>query len=517
MKLFTAEQMQAADRHAISQIGISGMVLMENAGVKVLFALEQILGDLRTRRFSIICGKGNNGGDGLVIARHLINRGISCNLFMTGMPKTPDARQNYQILKNMGIMPVMLADPLSLQKMQVALEFSDVVMDCVFGTGFKGNIEGLTAEIIKCMNDCAAMKFAVDMPSGVCATTGKASEVSLIAHYTLALAAPKVGQFLYPGVDYCGDIWVIDIGIPAVSTDSCDVKTWLINDDLCRQMLPERNDKMHKGDTGRVCLIAGSDQYQGAAVLASYGALRSGAGLVNLVVPECLRGNMNCAVLPEVILNYLPAQEGMFSFSDAYPQDLIEVAKAVLAGPGWGISKAAADSVHRLIEEVKVPLILDADALRLIDDVKIFSHCGADVIITPHPKEMATLAGLEVAEVCNDLIGTATDFAQKNQVVVVLKSSVTTVADPSGRVFVCSMPNSGLARGGSGDVLAGLTAGLAATGVATVNAAICATYILAQAAEISRKDLGVDAMTLSEAAGFIPLAFRRLRDNELKK
>lgn len=517
MKLFTAEQMQAADRHAVSQVGISGIVLMENAGVKILFSLEQILGDLRARRFVIVCGKGNNGGDGLVIARHLINRGISCKLFMTGMPKSPDARQNYQILKNMGIMPVMLADPLSLQKMQVALEFSDVLIDCVFGTGFKGNIEGLATEIIKCMNDCAAVKFAVDMPSGVCATTGKASDASMIADYTLSLAAAKVGQFLYPGIDYCGEVWVVDIGLPVVSTDLSDVKIQLMNDELCRQMLPVRNDKMHKGDTGRLCIIAGSHQYQGAAVLASYGALRSGAGLVNLVVPECLRGNMSSAVLPEVILSYLPAQDGKFAFNDAYPKELIASAKAVLAGPGWGVSKAAADSVRRLIEEVKVPLVLDADALCQIDDLKIFSRCGAEVIITPHPKEMAKLAGLEVAEVCNDLIGTAAEFAQNNQVVVVLKSSVTTVADPNGQVFICSMPNSGLARGGSGDVLAGLTAGLAATGVSAINAAACAVYILAQAAEISRKELGVDAMTLSEVAGFIPLAFRRLRNSELKK
>lgn len=513
MRLFTAEEMRAADKHAIEKVGIPGLLLMENAGIKALVTIEKILGGLKGKRFTIVCGRGNNGGDGLVIARHLLNNDVPTHIFVTVEPEemTADARANFNMLVRSGASPILIKDPQDIDRLRIAMEFSECLLDCLFGTGVKGDVTGFAADVIRAMNDTRARRISIDMPSGLCATTGRASDPTFVAEYTVTLGVPKLGLFIFPGKRLAGEIWVADIGLPAISTAASGASHFLITSALAETLLPERDEAMHKGDAGKVMIIAGSEEYQGAGVMASYGALRSGAGLVTLALPDCLQGKMSCQVLPEVIVKFLPAKDGGFVISQDLAVELSAKNRVLLAGPGWGRCDGRAESVRNLILNWSGPVVLDADALNLVSDPQMLQKAAGPLVITPHIGEMSRLCKLSVEEITGNQIEVARKFALENKLVVVLKSAITIIADPRGRIYVGSRPNSGLARGGSGDLLAGLIAGLIATGVSELNAAVAAVHLLAEAADIAKSELGADSMTISEVASFLPRAFRIMR------
>lgn len=513
MRLFTAEEMRAADRHAIEKVGISALVLMENAGIKALLTLEKILGGLKGKRFTVVCGRGNNGGDGLVIARHLFNNDIAVHVFVTATPDemTPEARANCEILLRTGLNPVLLKEPQDIDRLRIAMEFSECLVDCLYGTGVKGDIQGFPADIVRAMNDTRAVKIAIDLPSGLCATTGKISNPCVVANYTVTLGVPKVGLFVLPGKRAAGEIWIADIGLPAVSAASPGSSHFLVTSGLVSSIIPERDDCIHKGDVGKLLIIAGSNDYQGAGVMASYGALRSGTGIVTLALPDCLEGKLSCQILPEVILNFLPSTDGGFSFS---PEKCLELGgrfRTLLVGPGWGRGDSRAKALENLLLNWKGVAVLDADALNLVADSDIIARSQARILITPHLAEMARLCQTTVADVAENQVEIARRFARENRVTVVLKSSITVIADQRGMVYVNSRPNSGLARGGAGDLLAGLIAGLAATGISELHAAIAGVFLVSEAADQARTELGADAMSISEVASFIPRAFKLIR------
>lgn len=510
MRLFTSEQMRAADNHAINQIGIDSKVLMENAGVKSLIILEKLLDCLSFKRFVIICGKGNNGGDGMVIARHLINIGATVSIFCIAESKTEEAIANYNILKVCGFEPEIIKTQSDLKKLQIAMEFSDVLIDCIFGTGFKGNIKEPVAKIINLMNASnTEYKVSIDMPSGVCSDTGNLSYPSFKADYTICLAGAKPGLFMYPAKDNAGIVTTVDIGIPQISLSSTKPTHYLVTDQLTMSLLPPRKENMHKGLAGKTCIIAGSSNYQGAPVLASYGALRSGAGIVNLVLPDCLKGVSNCTVLPEVIISYLESKDGCFCLDSRMLKVALDKARSVLFGPGCTKSSSTTEITKYLAENHNGTLVLDADALDTITPDKIKTK-KADIIITPHPAEMERLTGIPIKTILADPVAVATNFAFEHDLIVILKSAVTIIARPDKRAYISSQPNSGLARGGTGDLLSGLVAGLAARGIPAINAAILGVHLLSIAGNAARKELGPDAMTISEVAAYLPAAFKKI-------
>jgi NAD(P)H-hydrate epimerase len=513
MRLLTSEEMRIADAHAIENIGIPSIVLMENAGIKTLFTLERILGGLKGKRFCIICGKGNNGGDGLVIARHLANNQVPVYVFILAEPDnlSKDARVNFDILAKMGIDPVIVKDDEDVNRMRIALEFSDCLIDCVFGTGFSGEISGRVNSVIEAMNDSRAVKVSVDLPSGLCATTGRLSSTCFLADYTVTLGAPKLGLFVFPGKKAAGEVWVADIGIPEPSFAEAATKNFLITRQLAETLIPERDPQMHKGNAGKVLILAGSSQYQGAGIMASYGALRSGAGIVNLGLPDCLRGDLCCQILPETILTWFKSEDGGFSLDQETICAYNGRFRSLLAGPGWGRGESVGKALSILLDHWHGHLILDADALNVIEDPTILRRARQIPVITPHLGEMARLLGKTIDEVAENTVELARGFATENRLILVLKSAVTIIADHTGRVFVASNPNSGLARGGTGDLLAGLIAGLAATVISPLNASVVGVYLLAIAGEAAVSDLGTDAVTVSEIASYIPRAFRALR------
>ena len=516
MRLLTTEEMQAADRHAIEKVGIPALVLMENAGIKALITMEKIVGGLKGKRFTIICGKGNNGGDGLVIARHLFNNNVATQVFICAAPEemSPDARHNCEVLVRSGLEPVLLKTHRDIDRLRIAMEFSECVVDCLFGIGVKGDITGFYADIVRAMNDTRACRIAIDVPSGLYATTGQLSNPVFMAQYTVTLGAPKLGLFVFPGKRAAGEVWVADISLPEVSTASVGSRHFLLTSELATALLPHRDDGMHKGDSGRALLLAGSHEYPGAGIIASYGALRSGAGIVHLYLPDCLRGNLSCQVLPEVIVNYLPSHEGGFAVDAGMAAELADRPACLLVGPGWGRGSSRAESLKHILQNWKGLAIIDADALNLISDHDLLKNASGQLIITPHIGEMARLTGKSVDEIKADQIGVAREFATSNNIIVVLKSAVTVIAEPRGQIYLCSRPNSGLARGGSGDLLSGLICGLAASGISPLNAALSGVFLLAEAGELARNELGADAMTVSETASYIPAAFKKLRGHE---
>lgn len=511
MKLFTAEQMRSIDRYAIENIGIPSVVLMENAGTKALLSLEKILGTLKDKKITILCGKGNNAGDGFVIARHLLNNFVPVNIFLIDEPTAKDAKTNLQILRSSGFSPIYIEKNEDLKKLKIAVEFSDCVIDCLFGTGFKGEIEGVYADAISVINASSVCKVSIDMPSGVCATTGRASQVTFKADYTICLAAPKVGMFLLPGKEFVGKIFITDIGIPQLCYQAEKSTCHLLTTDFTKTFLPLRKETIHKKQAGTVVIFAGSQQYGGAPVLASYGALRSGAGVVKLYMPDCLSGRVPFNVLPEVIIKYTDSKNGVLNLNTEELNDWLKNANAVLLGPGISIDSLTQNALEQLLDSCECPLILDADALSSVAKTDDLSKTKAKLIITPHLGEFAHLTGISTKEINDDIIKIAQEFAIKHNLILVLKSAITLIAEPNANVFVASNPNSGLAKAGSGDLLSGLIAGLAATGMQPLNAALIGVSLLSDAARLTRNDLGADSMTVSEVAANIPRAFKMLR------
>lgn len=519
MRLFTTEEMLTAEHHAMEKIGISGLTLMENAGIKSLITLEKILGGLKNKRFAIICGKGNNGGDGLVIARHLFNNEIPVQVFVIAEPSemSAEARVNFEILIKSGMSPLLLKENIDIDRLRIALEFSDCIIDCLFGTGVKGNIKGFIASVIFAMNDTRAVKVSIDLPSGLCATTGKLSDPTFNAGYTITLGVPKLGLFLFPGKRVVGEIWIADIGLPALSIASVRGRHTLLSGNLVTNMIPERDDDIHKGTTGKVLVMAGSQEYPGAGIMASCGALRSGAGIIHLMLPDCLRGNLPFQILPETVVNYLPSKNGGFDISEEMAYSLTDKFGCILVGSGWGRDMTRVLSITNILKQWRGTIVLDADALNCVEDTSILKKTSAKIIITPHLGEMARLTKKSIEEIKNNQIEIARRFSSENNLIVVLKSSVTVIAEPDGHVYLCSRPNSGLARGGSGDLLAGLICGMLANKLDVLSSVLAAVWIHSEAAETARLELGEDAMTISEVAMFIPSVFKKLRNGEFLK
>ena len=516
MRLVTASEMKAIDTHAIDNIGIPSTILMENAGLKILFAMEKALKGLRGKKFTIVCGKGNNGGDGLVVARHLFNNQVAIRVFLTH-PRSelsPDAAKNVTILQNCGYEPIIMGEAEDLNRLRIALEFSDVIIDAVYGTGFSGNIEGYTAEIVKIINEADIPKISVDLPSGLCATTGKCSNPTVLADYTVTLGLPKLGLYLFPGIEAAGEIWVADIGIPQVSYEAVPAVQALLNRTVAASFMPSRSENSHKGTFGHVLLLAGSEQYHGAGILASYGALRSGVGLVTLGVPETLIGKLNSDVLPDVVCRPFPHSGGGFNLDEGIVREFSGVYRAVAAGPGWGQGKSQQKSIEVLLKTWTGNLVIDADGLNCLPSIAAVADHAGTLILTPHLGELARLTGRSIADLNSDLPGHARALAAKCGATLVIKSAVTIIAAPDGKLLVCSRPNSALARGGAGDLLTGLIGGLSASGLPAFQAAAVAVYLHAEAGDIARRELGADALTISETASFLPRAFRRLRGEE---
>ncbi|MBW5447986.1 NAD(P)H-hydrate dehydratase [Cohnella sp. CFH 77786] len=494
MLLVTAEEMRAIDRYAVDGIGIPALVLMENAGREIAEEIVRresagawgrcrIAGRNGAPRWVVLVGKGNNGGDGIVCARHLAERGIEVQLLYAMPPDSwaGEAGVQRDIAAKMGLPSAVYGEGGGFD-----WRAWDGIVDALLGTGASGAPREPYASLIREANASGLPIVAADVPSGLDADTGQVANPCIRASVTVALALLKRGLLLHPGAEAAGEVVVRPIGIPAAAVRQLELNTYVLDGDTLREKLgislPLRRDAdTHKGTYGHVLIAAGSRDMSGAGLLCSRAALRAGSGLVTWAVPERLAMPL-AGRLPEAMIRGLPdGGSGEWrSTPAAQVSALAEGKQAVVAGPGMGRWTGDSAWLRELWESASAPIVLDADALNMLADAgESFAEWPRrtrPAVLTPHPGEMARLCGLTVREVQRDRIGCARRYAELHGVTIALKGARTVVAGPDGSAYVNTTGNPGMATGGSGDVLAGVIGALLAQGLDAVQAAAAGVY-----------------------------------------
>jgi hydroxyethylthiazole kinase-like uncharacterized protein yjeF len=504
MRILSAAQMREADRRTIDEIGIASIVLMENAGRQVVAAMEAIHPDLLDRQVAVLCGRGNNGGDGFVVARTLVQRGVDVAVFLMGRVADVrgDARTNLEILGRLGITVVEVADSQAWE-----LHFSEVsdctlIVDAIFGTGLNAPVSGFIESVITDVNASGIPVVAIDLPSGLSADSADPIGESIEAGVTVTLAAPKLPLVLPPAEMRAGDIVIADIGIPAEILETvAGPRIDLLTRATMRELIPPRMPDSHKGDYGRVLVVAGSRGKTGAAHLAAVGALRSGAGLVTVATPAGCQ-TVIATLGPEYMTEGI--EETAEGLDPEAVDHILELARDVVAiGPGLGQLSGTRQFVQDFVDRATMPIVIDADGLNAFTDHpdRLAGREGRDVIITPHPGEMARLVGMSTDEVQASRLEIARNFASAHHLYVVLKGHRTLIATPGGTVFINPTGNPGMATGGTGDVLTGMIAAWLAQLLDAEAACKLAVYLHGMAGDLAEADEGEVALTSTDLAG----------------
>jgi hydroxyethylthiazole kinase-like uncharacterized protein yjeF len=504
MRILNTQQMREADRLTIDEIGIPSIVLMENAGRQAVAAMEAAFDDLSSSTVGVLCGRGNNGGDGFVVARTLAQRGIEAITFLLGSVADVkgEARTNLEILGRIGMTVVEIADAQEWELHFSEISDCDLIVDAIAGTGFHGPLRGMLETVVADVNGLGVPVVAIDLPTGVSADSHELEGGAIEASMTVTLAAPKIPLVLPPADAYAGDLVIADIGIPASVVEELD-GPWLeiLTRERMRELVPARAADSHKGDFGRVLVIAGSVGKTGAAHLSALGALRSGAGLVTIATPRSALPII-AAMMPEYMTE--PLEETAAGTVDFSAVDRVLDLKAdiIALGPGLGHDPSTVAFVQAVVERAGVPLVLDADALNAFgeDSERLTGRDGVDVIITPHPGEMARLLGVSVEQIQADRLAHAREFAAAHRVHVVLKGHRTVIAGPEGRSFVNLTGNAGMATGGTGDLLTGMIAAWFAQILDAEGACKLAVYLHGSAGDLADADEGENALIATDIA-----------------
>src|SRR5665648_374342 len=515
MKVVTSQQIREIDRKAIEENNLSGLILMENAGLRIFQSLKNIYPDLRLKKIIIFAGSGNNGGDGFVVARHLYNYGAKVKVFLlTPFNKIKgEAEENLNIINKMRV-ELIEAETTKLEEIQKAIQNSDLIIDAILGTGLQGKVTGLKAKIIDLINIANKEVVAIDVPSGLDADTGKIEGPCIKAAHTITLALPKIGLLIFPGASYAGKITIEDIGIPSYLLKNNKIKTNMVTKEIVKPLLPFRATYSHKGSFGKVLILAGSAGMTGAAYLASEAAMRSGAGIVVLGIPRSLNPIMEVK-LTEVMTLPLAETEKQ-SLGEEAEETISKLMKNYsVLGIGPGISRQAETQrlVRKIIEKSNIPLVVDADAIyALSEDPTILKKTKTPLVITPHPGEIAKLINKDVDYILNNQLDITREIAQKYGIVVVLKGARTIIANKEGETYINVGDNSGMATGGSGDVLTGIICSLIAQGADNFSAAITGVYIHTLAGDLARGIKGERGMIAGDILSQVPQAFLSFED-----
>lgn len=510
MKIVTAAQMQALDRLAITEAQIPSLTLMAHAGAGVVAAMERVFGAPAGKRVVVVCGKGNNGGDGFVVARLLKQKRARVHAVLMTRPAdlVGDAKAMYRRFIGAAGAAAVHSCP-SPERLRALLGSCDLIVDALLGTGLSAPITGPYQAAIEAINHADRPVTAVDLPSGIHADTGAILGAAVRARLTVTFGLPKLGLYVGPGIDHAGEIRIADIGIPRAYADAVNSQISLITADEVRRFLPARMPSAHKGTFGHAGIIAGSVGKTGAAAMAANAALRIGAGLVTVATPSSVNDTLEAKLL-EVMTVPMPetkartlARSGLdrlVAFTNAR--------SAVAIGPGLTTHPETVELIHALIGRLELPSVLDADALNaLAGRTRLLTECKVPPILTPHPGEMARLEQQATPQSINaDRIGTASRFAQGRGVILVLKGARTVVAHPDGRVAICPTGNPGMATAGTGDVLTGIIVGLLAQRLRPWEAACAGTYLHGLAGDLAAADLGPTGMTAGDLIDRIPYA-----------
>ncbi|MGH7381589.1 MAG: NAD(P)H-hydrate dehydratase [Candidatus Methylomirabilales bacterium] len=521
MKVVTAKEIQELDRRAEAEYGISSRILMENAGTGAVRVMEQHFPRLYRSRVVVVCGKGNNGGDGLVVARHLVNGGASVQVLLLAKKEEikGDAAVNLGIAERSGISLAEVTSGRDLHKHRESLVTADLIVDAILGTGLTGPAQGIAAEAIQLLNSLGRPLVALDLPSGLGSDDGLIQEPCIRAQLTLTLALPKRSLLLFPAARCAGEVRVVDIGIPRVLLTDSKLPVDLTEPEEIRTALPPRDPDAHKGTYGHVLVLAGSPGKTGAAALCSLAALRAGAGLVTLAVPEGLNDLMEVK-LTEVMTVGLPETEERtvaFQARDAL-LGLMEGKRVLALGPGLSTHPETVRLVASLIQAAKIPLVIDADGITaLARQPEVLSKASVPVILTPHPGELGRMLWVPKEEVIEKRIPIAQKVTSTYNVTLVLKGARTLIAEPGGAVHINPTGNPGMATAGVGDVLTGVIAGLISQGLAPAIAAVVGVYLHGLAGDLACQQLGPEAMIASDLLEKLPEAIRALKDGTVPR
>ena len=507
--------MQTLDRRTITQAHVPSTVLMERAGEGIVRHLEEHCGPARGKTITILCGKGNNGGDGLVVARLLHRRGAQIHVVLLtpitdlGRDAATMYRRLVRVTGRTAIIRFQSAD-----QVRHLLASSDILIDALLGTGLSSVVTGTYREAIELINSAGKPVIAVDIPSGLHADTGAILGQAIRATLTITCGLPKLGLYVDAGIDQAGVIRVVDIGIPPTYVDAIESRTLLITSDSAFQSLPERAPSAHKGIFGHAGIIAGSVGKTGAAALAARAALRIGTGLVTVATPSSVNDVLEAKLL-EAMTMPLPETKARTLARSGLDRVVafIQARTAIAVGPGLSTHPETVELVQSLMKYLDRPSVLDADALNaLAGRASLLTECKTPPILTPHPGEMARLEVDATTQSVNaDRIGTARRFARERGVFVVLKGARTVIARPDGLVAICPTGNPGMATAGTGDVLTGMIVGLLAQRVPAWEAACAATYFHGSAGDLASQHLGQPGMLAGDLIAQIPYALQRTK------
>ena len=514
-RVVTAEEMQAVDKYTIETLSIAGRVLMENAGRAVFTSINARWSPLAGKRALVLCGKGNNGGDGLVVARYLREAGVQCEIFLIGLVSElrGDAAANQIVLARLGY---------SVQEIQHLetlpdLRRADFIVDALLGTGVRGPLQGLMGQIVTRMNESGRPVIAIDLPTGMNADTGEVAGPCVQAKLTVTLGCRKQGLLFSPGREFAGEVVVAEIGFPemAFRQVAAEMKvklpTFLLTPEVLTNWMPRRAPDAFKNRVGQILVIAGSRGLGGAARLTALATLRAGAGLVVLAAPETLLPQFEAAAA-ELIKLPLPEENGIISAAAIESlQDRLQWADVIAIGPGLGVSAGAQRVVKHVLAEFSGAVVLDADALNnLAGQEEAIRRAAGKIILTPHPGELARLTGANKMAIAANPVAVARQTAEALGQVLVLKGAPTVVASPTGEVFINSTGNPGMATGGSGDVLTGIIAGLAGQQLDPLRAALLGVYLHGLAGDCARDRLGEWSLLAGDIVEHLPAAMQKL-------
>ncbi len=520
LPVVTAEEMRELDRTAIEKTGISGEVLMENAAIKVVLAIEEACGALLGRKIFIFCGKGNNGGDGLAIARHLINRGALVNTCVLSTPEriSGDAKTNLGILASLSHKPVFFSDSFKLSKLKGALWRSDIIIDAMLGTGLQSAPSAVFCEAIDMINSSGKFVVAVDIPSGLSSDTGVPIGDCVKSNLTVSLGFAKRGFFSNRARDFTGKIKNVDISIPRSLVKNKQHKVFMLTPNSVKTMLGDRPLASHKGSFGHVLVVAGSKGKTGAASMSAVAAARAGAGLVTLAVPESLEHILEVKTTEVMTEGLAECQEGYLGEDALYRiLELAETKTVVVLGPGLSTSTGTKALVAELVRLTNTPLVIDADGLNsLAGDADILRNAKAPVFITPHPGEMGRLMKISTEKIEKERFRTLTDALSKLGVNIILKGYNTLISGQNGEIFINPTGNPGMATGGTGDILSGFIAAFLGQTEDHALACCAATYLHGLAGDMAKDKLGEISLMANDILNFIPDAVRQVKSSSFQ-
>ncbi len=520
MDILTGGQMRRVDRHAIEELGIPGLDLMEAAGAGVATALREDFPDLADRPLLVLCGKGNNGGDGLVAARVLKEQGFAPQVLLFAEPGDlkGDAAASYRAARERDVSILSLTDTDVLSDLEALQDKRTILLDCLLGTGIRGGVRGLLAKVVERINRSKAEVVAVDLPSGLDADSLAVTGEPVKADRTYTLCRPKLPLASDPAASFAGAWRVIPIGIPRRSVQSVHPKFQWLTDSVA-SYLPARHPGAHKGTFGHLLAVTGSRGKGGASVLLGRAALRTGTGLCTLAVPASLRPEV-AVQQPELMTEPLPEDAGGRLNREAVGAvlSLAQRKQALAVGPGLGAGGELTGMILDLAGSCLLPLVLDADGLNALSrsrkGAEELKDRKATTILTPHPKEAARLLQEEVPTILADRLAAARELSDRSGSIVVLKGKNTIMAEPSGRTAFNSTGNPGMATAGTGDALTGMIGGFLACGLDSWPAAVLGVYVHGAAGDIAAEKVGGDGMIASDLIQAIPRAIRNLRREE---